>query len=378
MACKGESRIKDGDDAAPVTGLPVDSAPLRAPECGSFLNRQDLGPVSLNAEGLSEPFTFDIPDCALAFMLQIEGPDDVAMILDRLVSPSGEVWIEGPLPLGQLTSPVRMVQGEGVGTALVSNSDQPFEPGTFEAVIYGATVSGGLIPNLTPYVGTVDVEVLWKGPDTLAQGGAVDINLFLTGAGGLTASSAPSSPLFQDMLAAFTDIYAEGAVGIGEIRYFDVDAQFRTITSITGPDNMLSEMFTASAAAPNGLNFFFVDRFEIFGALAGVSGGVPGPAAKAGSPRSGVAVALSSGALPGGGIDTDVLAHVMAHEGGHYLGLFHTTEFLGLNDPLADTPEGLSETSNLMYPTVGGDTAITPQQSRVMHHHLEVTLERAP
>jgi hypothetical protein len=40
-------------------------------------------------------------------------------------------------------------------------------------------------------------------------------------------------------------------------------------------------------------------------------------------------------------IDTaEQLAHVMAHEAGHYLGLFHTTEQTGTTfDPLQDTPE---------------------------------------
>ena len=100
--------------------------------------------------------------------------------------------------------------------------------------------------------------------------------------------------------------------------------------------------------------------------MGGISGGIPGPP-RPGTPRSGVAVSVELA-----GNDSDVLAHVMAHEGGHFLGLFHTVEFFGAEDPLPDTPTGGESQTNLMHPSVGGETGLTEQQSQVMNRHLEV------
>jgi len=61
----------------------------------------------------------------------------------------------------------------------------------------------------------------------------------------------------------------------------------------------------------------------------------------------------------------------MAHEIGHFLGLFHTVEAKtgrapALQDNIPDTDPG---TPNLMHYTVHPDaTAITPQQRFVLHN----------
>jgi hypothetical protein len=69
--------------------------------------------------------------------------------------------------------------------------------------------------------------------------------------------------------------------------------------------------------------------------ILGLSAGPPGAAALHGTSKSGVVVsALDYDAAP-----SDV-AKIMAHEGAHFLGLYHTTEKGGdLFDPLSDTPE---------------------------------------
>ena len=86
------------------------------------------------------------------------------------------------------------------------------------------------------------------------------------------------------------------------------------------------------------LDFFLVQ--EIVGGRAGyiilgIAGGIPGPPTIRGTGHSGVAVTMA-------GYDRDPvqLAQTMAHEGGHFLGLYHTTEAEGTAfDPLPDTPE---------------------------------------
>ena len=89
--------------------------------------------------------------------------------------------------------------------------------------------------------------------------------------------------------------------------------------------------------------------------MSAMSGGVPGPATLHGTARSGVAVSLADLLDAKKSGDEAKLAKakatteiIWAHEGGHYLGLYHTTERNGQalssdgnaivgKDPLSDT-----------------------------------------
>ena len=245
-------------------------------------------------------------------------------------------------------------------------------PGAWDMIVMGGTPTGGMgDTSVRPYTGGVTIDVRWKNFDTLEDGGVLDVNLYFSGASDMDAAAAPGSLFIQGALTKLAEIYAQVNVTIGEVRYYDIDEDYSTINSIEGPGNELSQMFRESAGNPQGLNYFFVDRFELQGMpggmIGGISGGLPGPPLRPGSARSGVAVAITAA-----GGDPDVLAHVMAHEGGHFLGLFHVIEMMGGEDPLEDTPNGNDADTNLMYPAVGGGTTLTAEQARVVHNHPEV------
>ena len=355
-----------------------------APGCEEATGETDIGLVNLNAEGFSDRIFFDIPECAVSFAVILEGPDQVHLILDSLIGPNGAVIVTGeggsggmalmgPFP-GQMESPQRMASGGGVSTVLVPSSPGiAIQAGPWEMVVQGGTPGGGFGGSaVTPYSGGVTVGVIWKNVDTATEGGVLDLNLHFTGAGELTATNAPDSLLMQGALTELSAIYGEAGVTIGEIRYFDIDESFSTIRSIEGPSNMLSNMFRLSEGNEPGLNFFFVDRFELQGmpggAIGGISGGVPGPPLRPGTGKSGVAVSMAAVQR-----NSATMAHIMGHEGGHFLGLFHVVEIIGTSDALDDTPIGRDAASNLMYPAVGGDTTLTPEQSWVFHGNPEVT-----
>ena len=112
------------------------------------------------------------------------------------------------------------------------------------------------------------------------------------------------------------------------------------------------------------------------GTLLGISGGLPGPPVP--SPRSAVVVSIVTGAGRDGAYDDEeirLLGESMAHEVGHFMGLFHPIDFGGASveaeDPLSDTPSCNTETdceangtlvSNVMYPTpVFEGTSLIPQ-----------------
>jgi hypothetical protein len=139
----------------------------------------------------------------------------------------------------------------------------------------------------------------------------------------------------------------------------------------------LAQLATDGLARRGALRVLLVRSLGA-GGTAGYALGLPAPFAAAGDDRTGATVLLSSEALLADGyFDVPRAATTLAHEIGHQLGLYHTTELAGQpHDPLSDTPE-CSDSScpdgfadNLMTP--GGDPArhvLTHQQARVMRAH---------
>lgn len=358
-----------GPDATP----PADAGPVIDPEVG----RIDLGPVEL-ANGVSAELGFELPAELSTFTVVLRGQENAMYVVQRLEGPGGLLvndqlpqefldFLLGPFP-SQYKSPNRVVaQREGISAALFPNNPNvSVGPGSYSMRVAGVRTDS---QQTSPATGTVQVEVLYKRGSIAT--GKLEVGLYFTGAGGLSAASAPTSPLMNDALAKLRSVYAQANVEITGVSYYDVSSSFSTISNLAGPNNQLNELFKLSQAGQRGLHFFFVDRIEspLGGVIGGVAGGLPGPPGGQGTTGAGVAVALS--AANG---DANLLGHVMAHEGGHWLGLSHTTELLlqGVEDQLPDTPSGQAGTSNMMYPdgsSTGSD--VSAQQAEVMRRHIE-------
>jgi hypothetical protein len=198
---------------------------------------------------------------------------------------------------------------------------------------------------------TYDLSVLLKGAPQAS--GTVDVAFYLVG-GTLNAGAAATNARVQRMVSTFGAIFANLGLCLGTVTFHDVPAwaKAKYATSIDadkdGPCDALSQMFTL-ARSSNTLNFFLVEAISSSsagGQVVGIDGTIPGPSTLGGTVHSGAAVTgadLLSGTCTGttpnfSSCGADRVAYIAAHEAGHWLGLYHTSEAGGADfDPLSDT-----------------------------------------
>ena len=222
----------------------------------------------------------------------------------------------------------------------------------------------------------VAAEVFVVHQTTLASAQPhVNVNFFFTGSAGFTAAIAQADAnaltdnAFKSVLASFVGAWGEQApcagtpgptslgLCIDRIDYYDMPPGYADISGDFNEDTAgekdLVEVFEQSAGATSaGVNFFFLNSITLGGVssnagsqrLLGVDGNIPSPGAFMGTPRSGAAVVLDT--LPATAADQQRVGSTIAHEGGHYLGLYHVQEADCAPDNLADTPCDTSCVSN--------------------------------
>lgn len=172
--------------------------------------------------------------------------------------------------------------------------------------------------------------------DRAAPGATLDLNLFYVGIAPPRGGEPPSN--VRTMIQQLDALLGTFAVRVGEVRHVVVPGATATRFAVIDHDPEVQDLFTYSAgAARPAVNLFLVRSASEF---LGVSGGAPGALAVHGTRCSGIAIAFEdvvsflSMAPPG------FLGTVVAHEFGHFAGLFHTTELDGtIVEPLSDTPE---------------------------------------
>jgi len=206
-----------------------------------------------------------------------------------------------------------------------------------------------------------------RSPSGTISSGTLQVNFFFVGLDAISAANAQTpGGEFQQVVSWLRSIYAAAAISLGTLTYTDIPEPDRSTYRILHVDNTspdlgeLAGLFSLSAGrTERAVNVFLVHDIDESGVL-GISPGIPGPQGMHGTGASGVAVNYD------GCWDTRSAGMVIAHEVGHYLGLFHSTEQTAdpySGDPIADTSHG--DASNLMHWQWGGDN-LTAGQTFVM------------
>jgi hypothetical protein len=384
--------ISEQPDVPDVEDTPdvPDAGPPYWPLLPEGYSQSHFEEVPLDGEGKSVDLEAFAPENTVSFVVMLSGgPKDVWMRMSKLLTPLGHPLIKSQGSVTCITCLNRTQADQILATTLVPNApDVPFYSKgkyTLEVWQFSVTPINGQFVTTEYTVTPITARILWKQWPEEPTAGTLDLNLYFTGAGEITAAVAEEHPRIVKMLAELQTALAAAGIDIGEVRYLDAPAEAPSaIETTVGVDSDLAALLGSTPDAAAGINLFFVStivKTELIdgstGVVLGIAGGVPGPPwLEMGSPHSGVAVSLddTEGVLDGEDGPQEKLGSVAAHELGHYLGLYHTVEQDGDFDHIDDTAED-SEAANLMYWAWTGAVDLTPGQGFVMLRHPSVWLK---
>lgn len=334
-------------------------------------------------DGETEDFEVDVPEGAVTLHVVAATDADATVVLLGARAPSGAWVVVDEAPEGMSRDEAdKLASGFGPGilshnktvalprasTTLIPNTPEVvLEPGvwTFRAGAFDVTQredgSWDRAPDATPL--TVSV-LLRKTP--VPASGVIDLVLSFDPSSGLSAAEAQEDDDVSRSLDILDEALAEVGLAVGDVEFRDV-ALSTGIIPLSQPacstsDGLANVFDEAPAPSREVVHVVFLDYFTcpklggIFDAgqqIAALSIGAPGVPF---GTRTGILAATF--AKPTYPVEW---SEILAHEVGHYLGLFHTRESLGgIVDNIADTAEDEEGAkANLMFFNVTLSTATT-------------------
>lgn len=335
----------------------------------SFDDRPDLSVVYLRADvdsGVTGEIEFEVPGGVESVLIEVRGSAG-HYYLSKLVTPLGRDLIEA----GQfVTRGARELPG--LVTWLYPNSpgNAP-EPGTYRMIIRAEDGNGGHVDD-----DDLDIRIYLKQAMSVETCGLrLD---FLVADDAIVAADV--EPMVQGISAALGQQYVMANVGILDhtvsvirLPTSNLDLGGSPVWVFEQMDEVMDSARASGSVRSQAVHIVLVRSLGLD--LRGYAMGLPGPM---GSDVATSAVLVASSAFVDrdGYLDVPAMTETVAHELGHYLGLYHTSEGdRQFHDPIPDTVE-CTDTDcpdefwlNLMTPGTENRTVLTSGQSRVVRRH---------
>lgn len=312
-----------GVDTPASRHAPASTCPADAPTLGqadtTTLEQIGLTWVSNGYESYVDDYLyFVIPDDILSLLVAVEHDFEYTAINNMAID--GVQLVDLPNAIGE--GPFYHWPVEVASVTMPISSDTLPQGGcmAIDPVVYAD--AGG-------QTGTLHI-VTRRGPSVPST---IDVNVFVVGETTISQAEVEAS------LTRMGEVYEGGnAAAIGEVSIATLDWPDPFVDS----EGLEADELRAQTGSdsPTALNILFVQDFNEVGTL-GIAAGIPGPNGVSGTAASAVMISVDTH-LDGDGetLLTDLMGETMAHEIGHQLGLFHTTEEDGLgHDGITDTPE---------------------------------------
>lgn len=321
---------------------PAACAGDKEPSGAEGLVREDLGSF-ITDTGYAADVPFEAPTDAYSALIAC-GPYgyDLLATAETITDPSGSVIYS--LEDEQGTAMRVLTQDDMLPMLIPVSPDLDLAAGIYGVRVYVASDAPGA---------TISCEAVYRVQEpTSAQ--AVDVHFVFVGVDGevegLNGTAAVDNVLLNETLTGVGALWADAGLAIGNITYEDFGGDVETYNSVDGATEFGNLLRTANSDERK-LTIFMVSAItDSDGAtILGQAAGPPGLPSIGGTSKSGAIVTVSY--LAEG--DTDTQARIIAHEGAHFMGLFHLTEKDGLgHDPISDTPECTSDNDgNGVYST---------------------------
>jgi hypothetical protein len=325
-----------GGDSWSVSNIPSASQHIGAIEI------QDLGTHSISKDG-SVSLEVQVGS-ASSFMLIADGGNTTADIdIDSLNNPTGGVMITPSF-----------TDQDPIGRNELQNASDTLASGIFPHTPHYSISNGAYPFRVRSFKAASNTHVTAIiNHRTNPAGGTLSVNLIFCGIPDINSSNALNNSNFQVLFGEFMRIYALVNISIEVAGLFDcAPADAGRLTFLNPLNGELGDLVAnGGRISNNAMNFFFVQGFENQPGFLGITAKIAGPAILQGTRYSGVVTTTLDGPI-GDLTQADLVMQgaTMAHEGGHFMGLYHTTERFGtgatgtglpaweLADPINDTP----------------------------------------
>lgn len=290
---------------------------------------QDLGTYTTDTGGLTGEISFDLPDNATSALLHC-GPygDNLLGTAWTIRDDDNALWYANQFHDEHSSVPMRVGNHDDYLPVLLPVSpDHDISGGTWCMNVWVA--AGG-----APVDVSCSAVVRTQEP---AQNATVDLHFVMVGVAGLDAGSADNHEGLQGMIDAVDGIWSNAGLAVGSVSYEDFSGDTIKYSVLDIDSSEYNDLLRTADTDGKVLTIFLVDEITTEGGstVFGIAAGPPGAATVTGTSKSGMVV--GAGELDS---EADFVALVTAHEGAHFLGLFHTSEKDGgSHDPLSDTAE---------------------------------------